>query len=254
MPLTSHPTGNYQFVPTATAPRIVGAAPFSSAVRAMTGYEIVHVTFHVPLPYHAGFAAAAQHLEVVGRPRTALCAVEVRVPRPLTMDEFGAFNADYRAILDDWGVIVDGQIPIARSNVALGFNTLSAVSSSDILLYAFSYTVPASVPLPTFVVSAAPEKADVRPGETTPDALREKAASAMQTMQDGLTAFEMDWSVVTGLGVYTHHDIHTFLDAEIIATMGATAIHGIHWYYGPPPIVGIEIEIDIRAIQQEHRL
>lgn len=29
------------FVPIATAPRIVGAAPFSSAVRAMAGYEIV---------------------------------------------------------------------------------------------------------------------------------------------------------------------------------------------------------------------
>ncbi len=142
MPLINHPTGNYQFVPTATAPRIVGAAPFSSAVRAMTGYEIVHVTFHVPLPYHAGFAAAAKHLEAVGRPRTALCAVEVRVPRPLTMEEFSAFNVGYRAVLDDWGVIVDGQIPIARSNVALGFTSSSDSPLSDILLYAFSYTVP----------------------------------------------------------------------------------------------------------------
>jgi hypothetical protein len=254
MPLINHPTGNYQFVPTATAPRIVGAAPFSSAVRAMTGYEIVHVTFHVPLPYQAGFAAAAQHLEAVGRPRTALCAVEVRVPRPLTMEEFSAFNAGYRAVLDDWGVIVDGQIPIARSNVALGFTSSSDDPLSDILLYAFSYTVPTRAPLPSFVVSAAPEKADVRPGETAPDALREKAASAMQTMQAGLAAVEMDWSAVTALGVYTHHNIHTFLDTEIIAAMGATAIHGIHWYFGPPPIVGIEIEIDIRAIRQEHRL
>jgi len=118
MPLIYHPTGNYQFLPIATAPRIVGAAPFSSGVRALPGFEIVHATFQIPLPYRAGFAAAAQHLAAVGRPRTALCAVEVRVPRPLTMDEFTAFNPDYRALLGEWGVLVDGQVPIARSNVA----------------------------------------------------------------------------------------------------------------------------------------
>src|SRR5438067_1140279 len=114
MPLMDHPTGNYQFLPIATAPRITGAAPFSSGVRALPGYEIVHATFQVPLPYRAGFAAAARYLEAVGRPRIALCAVEVRVPRPLTMDEFAAFNADYRALLGEWGVLVDGQVPIAR--------------------------------------------------------------------------------------------------------------------------------------------
>lgn len=246
MSLVDHPTGNYQFVPIATAPRIVGAAPFSSGVRAMPGYEIVHATFHVPLPYPAGFAAAARHLEAIGRPRTALCAVEVRVPRPLTMDEFAAFNVDYRALLGEWGVVVDGQIPIARSNVAPLGNP-----PGEIFLYAFSYTVPAREPSPSFFVSAAPEKADVRPGETTPDALREKTASAMLAMQTGLAALEMDWPAVTALGIYTHHNIHAFLDTEIIAAMGPAAIHGVHWYYGPPPVVGIEVEIDIRAVQQE---
>src|SRR4051812_20800960 len=98
MPLIDHPTGNYQFLPIATAPRITGAAPFSSGVRALPGYEIVHATFQIPLPYREGFAAAARHLEAIGRPRSALCAVEVRVPRPLTMEEFTAFNTEYRAL------------------------------------------------------------------------------------------------------------------------------------------------------------
>src|SRR3954454_9652785 len=118
MPLMDHPTGNYQFLPIASAPRIVGAAPFSSGVRAMAGYELVRATLQVPLPYRAGFAAAARHLEAVGRPRTPLCAIDIRVPRPLTMDEFVAFNADYVALLGEWGVLVDGLVPIARSNVA----------------------------------------------------------------------------------------------------------------------------------------
>ncbi len=249
MPLTEHPTGDYQFVPLATDPRIVGGAPFSSGVRAQAGYEIVCATFQIPLPYHAGFAAAARHLQAIGRSRTALCAVEVRVPRPLTVDEFAAFNADYRALLGDWGVYVDGQNPIARSNVAPLGNP-----PSEILLYAFSYTVPAREPSPSFFVSAAPEKANVRPGETTTDALQEKTASAMQAIRSGLAALEMDWSAVTALSIYTHHDVHAFLETGIIAAMGPAAVHGIHWYYGPPPIVGIEIEIDVRAIRQELRL
>ena len=41
---------------------------------------------------------------------------------------------------------------------------------------------------------------------------------------------------------------------QIIAAMGPAAVHGIHWYYGPPPIIGLEIEIDVRAIRQELRL
>jgi hypothetical protein len=247
--MTEHPTGNYQFLPIASAPRIVGAAPFSSGVRAMAGYELVRATFQVPLPYRAGFAAAARQLQAVGRPRTALCAVEIRVPRPLTMDEFVAFNADYIALLGEWGILVDALVPIARSNVApLGS------PPSEISLYGFSYTAPSDAPSPSFFVSAAPEKADVRPGETTPDALREKAASAMQSMHNGLTALEVGWSDVTALCIYTHRDVHAFLDAEIIAPLGPGAVHGLHWYYGPPPIVGLEFEVDVRAIRRELRL
>ena len=249
MPLTDHPTGNYQFLPIASAPRIVGAAPFSSGVRAMPGFELVHATFQVPPPYRAGFAAAERHLQAVGRPRTALCAVEVRVPRPLTMDEFGAFNVDYRVQLGEWDIPVNGLIPLARSNVAPLGNP-----QSEILLYGFSYTVPAPGAAPSFFVSAAPEKADVRPGETTPDALLEKMASAMQSMEAGLAALEMGWPAVTALSIYTHHDVHAFFEPGIIAAMGPAAVHGIHWYYGTPPIIGIEVEIDVRAIRQELRL
>ena len=45
---------------------------------------------------------------------------------------------------------------------------------TETLLYAFSYTVPTTERGQTFVVSGAPEKANVRPGETSPDALRKR--------------------------------------------------------------------------------
>jgi hypothetical protein len=59
---------------------------------------------------------------------------------------------------------------------------------------------------------------------------------------------------VTALNLYTQHDLHAFLPAEILAAMGSAATHGIHWYYSRPPVIGLEVEVDIRGIRQELRL
>lgn len=249
MPLMQHLEGNYRFLPLGTDPRITTSAPFSGGVIALPGYEIVHAIFQNPLPYQQGFAAAERHLTTQGRGRLALCAVELRCPEPYTVSGFGAFNQEYRALLTAWGVFVEGQNPIARSNIAPHVNP-----PAETMLYAFSYTVPTTEEGSTFVVSGAPERADVRPGETSPGALQEKTGSVMLAMQASLTALETDWSAVTALNLYTAHDLHAFLPAEILAAMGLAAAHGIHWYYSRPPVVGLEVEADVRAVRQELRL
>ena len=110
MPLTDHPTANYSFLP--------GIAPYSCGVVSAPGYELVHATFHRPSEVVAGFERVAAHLELEGRPHTALCAIELRSPEPFTFEGFAEFNAGYRQILERWGVFVDGVNPIARTNVA----------------------------------------------------------------------------------------------------------------------------------------
>ncbi|MHC5544264.1 2-amino-5-chloromuconate deaminase CnbZ, partial [Singulisphaera rosea] len=110
MPTVKHPTGDYAFLP--------GIAPYSCGVVSVPGYEIAHVTLHTPVPYHKGFDRIVEHLESEGRPKAALCGVELRSPRPFTFDGFAAFNAEYAQILDAWGVFVDGVNPVARTNVA----------------------------------------------------------------------------------------------------------------------------------------
>ena len=74
------PTGGYRFLP--------GISAFSSGTVAMPGHEIVHVTLAAPLPWRDGFARIDRHLRGEGRPRTALCGIELRSPQPFTFDGF----------------------------------------------------------------------------------------------------------------------------------------------------------------------
>ena len=90
--LTSNPKGHYHFLP--------GGYPYSSGVIADPGYEIIHVTLLRPLPYRDGFGIIEGQLKEVGRGRSALCAVELRSPRPFGRAGFLEFNQEYRALLE----------------------------------------------------------------------------------------------------------------------------------------------------------
>ena len=243
MTLITQPAGGYQFL--ATSPQ----APFSSGVVALTGYEIVHATLQTPLPWRDGFERVARHLEEIGRPRAALCALELRCPAPYTTAGFAAYNQHYRALLESWAIMVDDYVPAARSNVAPAI-----VAPEEQSMYAFSYTVPSSAALPSFVISGAAERPEVRRGETSLDALREKTADVMATMGGRLAQIAAPWADVTTLNVYTTAPLHAVLETDILARIGSAAVHGIHWFYSRPPVEGLDIEMDVRCTRQEMRL
>ena len=99
---------------------------------------------------------------------------------PLTFAGFVGFNREYRALLGEWGLLVDGRNPVARTNVAP-----VVAPPSEASLYAFSHTVPTDgAGRPTFVAAGSGElragpasrASVVRPDDTSPDAMREKAA------------------------------------------------------------------------------
>lgn len=252
MNLLDNPNGNYRF--------LTGIAPYSAGVVAMPGYEIVRVTLQRSLPYRTGFDLIAQYLAALERPRAALCAVELRLPRPLSFAGFARFNQDYQKLLAAWNLWVEGRNPIARTNVA----PLLAAPEEP-ALYAFAYTVPAdTLARPTtFVVAGAGELADqadlspsavVRPGETAPEALREKAQTVMAVMQTRLAGLGADWDAVTAVEIYTDQPIHSFLDQVILEPMGPAAAHGVHWYLSRPPIADLVFEMDLRGVRSELRL
>ena len=82
--LLPFPDGGYAF--------IKGGLPYCQGVRAQTGYAIERVRFVLPIPVEQGFAAIDAHLATARRPRTALCAVELRSPKPFSMSGFVGFN------------------------------------------------------------------------------------------------------------------------------------------------------------------
>jgi hypothetical protein len=249
MKLLDNDRGGYRF--------LTGIAPYSSGVVAMDGYEVVHVTLRTPIAYRRGFEVIERHLADHGRPRHALCAVALRSPKPLSLEGFAEFNRDYLAILAEWDLLVEGHNPLARTNVAPALHAPEEAS-----LYSFAYTVAGDVPAPTFVVAGAAdvvtqaltERAIVREGETTAEAMTEKAAHVMRTMGQRVDGLQVTWSDVTRVNVYTVHAVRAYLCEVILAPLAETSVHGVHWHYARPPIVGLEFEMDLRGVRCERWL
>jgi hypothetical protein len=250
MPLISHPEGDYRFLP--------GIAPYSCGAVSVSGFEIAHVTLHRPVPYEQGFHLIEKQLKSEGRPKAALCGVELRSPQPFTFQGFAEFNAEYASILKDWGLFVDGINPVARTNIAPepGF-------FREPVLYGFSYTRACDLGLPpTFVVAGAGElpegvladEAIIRGGDISADAMAEKAFFVLDLMENRLNGLGADWSRVTAVDVYTVHSLDRLLPEAILKRAGSAAIHGIRWFFSRPPIERIEFEMDVRGVRTELRL
>lgn len=244
--LIANPKGHYSFVK--------GIAPYSAGAVAQAGYEIEHARFAHPAPLSQGFDAVEAHLKKLGRPRQALCGIELRSPKPFTFRGFNEFNAGYVDVLKKWEILLDGLNPVARTNVAPIVNPPAEPS-----IYGFSYTAEAKDAPLTFVVAGAGELPEgsldphdvVRRGETSEHALIEKARFVMGLMEGRLKEMGAGWALATATEIYTVHSICGFLEREILRRMGRAADHGVTWHYTRPPIEGIEYEMDVRGCRRE---
>lgn len=250
--LIDQPVGGFRF--------FKGIAPYSCGVVAAKGFEIVHVTLKKPAPYQQAITRVIDTLSSMGRPAQALCAMQLRLPAPLTFDGFAAFNSAYQNLLSDKGLLLNGLNPVARTNIAPALNPPETPS-----LYSFSFTIP-STPLnqtPTFIVAGAgdlndqtnlSESAIVRPGESSQNALIEKAACVMQVMMERVNGLEVDWADAGTVDLYTIYPIRSFLINTVLRNLGAGTVHGIRWQFGQPPIKGLMFEMDLRGVNQEYLL
>ena len=239
-----------------------GSATYSSGAIALEGYVMVRATFFRPVPVAQAFEQIEKYLSSIGRPMTAVAGLELRSPKPFTFESFGGFNQTYIALLKRYGLHLDGKGMATRSNLA---PEPLDVAPSEPAIYAFTYTMPGTSSRPQFVASGSgelqpaskgvaggtPRDLIVRLGETSPDAMKEKAIYCMNAVADELKGLGVSWADCTGVNIYTVYGVDGYVLEDIIKPIGATSIHGVHWYFTRPPIEEIEFEVDARGVSQE---
>ncbi len=232
-----------------------GVFPYSQGVSALPGFAIERLRFARPLAVAAGFAAIDAHLKALGRPRTALCAAELRSPKPFSFGGFRTFNEGYVAVLKDWNIFRDNLNPVARSNVAPEIEP-----PVEPVFHAFCYTVPGPAAAENYVVAGSGEWPEggrfpediVARGDVSPAGLRAKARWVCDMMEARLRGLQANWRAASATQAYTVHDLHPFLGDEIIARAGNGA--GLTWHYCRPPIEGLDYEMDVRRVSVERTI
>jgi len=232
---------------------IPGPFQYSAGVAARPGYAIERVRFANPVPLIEGFRRIESHLRAAGLPLTAFCACELRSPAPFTDAGFIAFNRDYVGTLEHWGIVANDRNPVARSNVCPEIDPPAAPG-----FHAFSYTTPVADAPASFIIAGSGEAQEgtgpyrdktIRYGETAPDAIAEKARFVLGVMEQRMAVLGGTWGMTTGVQVYTVHDLFPFLGTEIVAR--GAARHGLTWQFCRPPVIGLDYEMDCRAVATE---
>jgi hypothetical protein len=210
--------------------------PFSDGVVASAGFRIVRARVPVGTALTDGYRLVERTLREAGRPVAALCAMELRIPRPLTRAGFAEFNDAYVAQMRAWDVLVDRRVPAARTNVAPELSP-----PSEPCLHAFCYTVAGEASRRTFVVSGVPERAGLGGG---PEAWWKDIVATIETR---MAALGVEWADVTETQLYAPGSDHGVF-ASSLPRLAELSRPGIRWFLSRPPIDDLRMEIDVRAL------
>jgi hypothetical protein len=239
--MISRPGSGYRFLP--------GGPVFAGGAVAEAGYEVVHALLARWLPLKQGYTLVEGHLKSLGRPMHALCGLQLRLPRQLSSEEFSEFNAPYVARLNTWDVLYQGLNPISRTNVSPALNAPQEPS-----LHAFSYTVASERNVATFTMSGMTERGPgnsiIALGDVSPVGMQTKLAHVISAVTRRLAELGFDWHNATHVELYAGEEIPGAMGMLAAKATGAIS-HGVRWHYGRPPVIGLELELEARAIARE---
>jgi hypothetical protein len=236
-----HERGGYAFVP--------GLGFASSGVVARPGVTIVRAILPRPVVLPEAYDVVERHLDHVGRPLSALCGFELRSPAVVGLDAFLSFNREYLAQLATWGLLNDQDSPLARTNVVPRTNPPLSPS-----LLGFSYTAEARTSSAAFVISGVAELPDganyprdiVRRGQVDSDALLEKATFIAQRLHTIAASLGVAWDATTSVHLYSQQPIALMVQREVLGRLGPAPAHGVTWHDAAPPLLELELELDLR--------
>jgi hypothetical protein len=92
----------------------------------------------------------------------------------------------------------------------------------------------------------------IRPGDTSPAGLREKARWVLGEMERRMAALGVGWGDANASQLYTVYDPHPFIGEELVRR-GAMA-GGLTWHFARPPVQGLDYEMDVRGVGREYVL
>lgn len=248
--LQLHPTGAYAFLP--------GDVTISKGIVATPGHRLIHMRLRTLLPYHGGFGAISVLLGRLGVPLSALCGVELRVPQPLSFEDFTALNQDYNRLLERYGLLIGGSGPMARTTVAPVVNPPAEIS-----LASFTISVPAlNTPGNEFLVSGAGDirgqpysaEAIVRPDENALDAPAEKIAFVLACLTTVLEQIGQPWADVRDIMVYTALEAAPPILEQMLTPLDPHLADRVRLLSSRPPLVGMGFEMDVRRIWAQYTI
>jgi hypothetical protein len=240
--LIDNKAGAYKILP--------GGAAFCSGIIPHEGYEVVRVLLRPWIPLEQGYAFIESYLKSVGRPVQAFGGIELRVPAPLAMKDWSSFNVPYLEQLRKWGLIFGENSGVCRSNIALTLHPPTITS-----LCAFTYTAPTSAKNKTFFLSGqadidAAGKA-IAEGDTGPAAMQKRARYTIDTVGATLAKLGVSWRDTTQIAFFHAHEIPGLWGSELLGSLGEALSRGVLVYRARPPIAGLEVELEARAVRQE---
>ena len=88
----------------------------------------------------------------------------------------------------------------------------------------------------------------LRRGETSAEAIAEKARYVCEIMAERLHGLHGTWDEVTTINAYTIRPLHRLMEALLLPGLPAARRHGVTWHYTRPPVLDIEYEMDLRGV------
>ena len=240
--LLANSTGNYTLLPS-------GAA-YCSGIVPDPGFEVVRAELQPWLPLERAYDFIEGHLASIGRPVQAFCGIELRLPRPLSMGDWSAFNVPYLDRLRKWGLMASEFSCVCRSNIALDLYPPQTTS-----MCAFSYTLPSAAMGKTFLLSGQADIASggkiIAEGNTDSGGMQERTRFVIETVGQTLEALHLNWQDTTRIALFHAHEIPDLWGPHLLGRIGEPVRRGVLIYRARPPIAGGEVELEARAVRQD---
>ena len=233
-----HPNESFRFLPALSA--------YSAGFAASDGYEITALRLLDCPTLSTGLERIDQEINRLGLPASALAGLQLRSPGVFSFEEFGKFNDEYRHLLIDRGLIIDGINPISRTNVIPIHQKPAAPSIAVAFIVHPSQGQGGS----DYVIAGAtevngelgPENIIAR-GDLSQKGLSLKVEFVLDIMLERLHALDVADERPTTVNVYTVHEIFG-LTEKIEFKLRTISRNGYTVWLTRPPASELEFEMD----------